>query len=197
MEQPNYLPLSSPSNLTPPPAWFLTDMRAFDPELVLFPSQEDSVYRLCRRTRGPLPALNFMHSPDARICRAHKLAPVKAILPPPFVHWGPVILADLAQYDLQRHGGGKGAADILDRREADAEAKIDANITDQAGVMAGHAYRELKFNLGQTVIGGVKKPEGAGAYGQREKAILGPNGQPAKRPYRPRGSGEHAIFTGR
>jgi hypothetical protein len=195
--RPNYLALPSPMNLTPPPAWFLADMAVFDPELVIFPSQEESVYRLCRRTRGPLPALDFMHSPDAKICREHKLAPVKAILPPPLVHWGPVILNDLAQYDIQRHGGGNKAARILDEREAAAESSIDRQIADEAGVRAGHAYRELGFHLGTSVHLGVKKPEGAGAYGQREKGILGPNGKPARRVYRPSGSGEHAVFVGR
>jgi len=197
MARANYIPLPSPSNLTPPPAWFLEDMRAYDPELVIFPSQEDGVYRLCRRTRGPLPALTFMQSPDAAICRQHRLAPVKAILPPPFVHWGPVILADLAQFDIQRHGGGNAAADTLDGFDAERDRKIDAGIADGAGIRAGHAYRELKFHMGQSIALGVKKPEGAGAYGQRERMALGQPGKPLRRVHRPRGSGEHAVFVGR
>jgi hypothetical protein len=200
--RPNYIPLPSPFNLTPPPAWFLADMRAFDSELVIFPSQAEAFYRLCRRDRGPLPALHVMSHPDAKICRLHRLRPVKAILPPPLVHWGPVILNDLAQYDLQRHGGGEQAARILDEREAAAERKLDKDIAEDAGHLAGEAYRAIKYHLGSAVSLGVRKPEGAGAYGHRERLILGPDARPARRPrpgrvYRPREAGDHAIFVGR
>jgi hypothetical protein len=189
----------NPFNLATPPPGFLAHMYAYDAQLVIFPSSKEAVYRLCRRTIGAPAPLTYMKGhPDAATCRKHRLAPVKAILPAPIGHFGPHILNDLASYDIQRAGGGSAAADRLDELDERERQAIDADIDDEGHALGREAYRQIKMATGQTVFSGVKNPEGAGAYGHREK-LLRP--QKPRKIYRPRNrfgdSTDGAIFTGR
>lgn len=151
----------NPFNLAGPPAWFLADLAAYDPALVVFPSQQEGVYRVGRRVPGHLPpVLHFMQEkPDTKLYVKHRLVPVTSILPPPLVQWGPVIINDLAESDIQRVGGWEAASRLLEDREEAAERKADANISDEASVRAGAAWRAIKWRTGQTIDLGSRNPE--------------------------------------
>ena len=81
----------------------------------------------------------------------------------------------------------------MDDLERDA---IDRNIADEGYALGREAYRQIKGLSGGTVHLGVKKPEGAGGYGDLRKRF-----RPTRRRKvdRPIGSGETtagAIFVG-
>jgi hypothetical protein len=188
MEQPNYLAsVPNPFNLVGPPKWFQRAMRAQDAELVIFPSQEEGVYRVARRVpHGHVSrfSLRFVqHRPDTKTYIDHGLAPVTSLLP--FVQWSPVILSDLAEMDMQRFGGAAKAADELERQELEAEQKTDLDIADAALVRAGDFYRSAKYTAGQTVF----QSETRGRTRTRRRTV------PAYRPLD--FAGGSAVFVGR
>ena len=154
MEPQNYLgEVPNPFNLVGPPAWFTASMRAQDPDLVIFPSQEQGVYRVARKVpHGHVTrySLRFVTArPDTKTYIDHGLAPVTSLLP--FTQWGPVVLQDLAEMDMQRYGGADAVADLLERHELEAETKLDLDIADGAAVRAGDHYRSAKYQAGSTV----------------------------------------------
>jgi hypothetical protein len=189
----NYIQTANPFNLAAPPPSFLLDLATYDDRLVVFPSNAEPVYRLCRRVTGTMPWQRFPPNHlDNPVMFENRMVPIKAIFPQP--QWGQVILKALVGCDVQRVGGGIAAAEILDESEQLEERRLDASIADQASYMAGEAYRGLKAQFGQTVFSGMKRPEGPGGL----KNPFEPKMTSKRRPvYRPRGSGEHAIFTGR
>lgn len=188
----------NPFNLASPPPGFLALMYAYDQKLVIFTSSVEAVYRLCRKSIGvPSPLLGMKGNPDAAICRRYRLAPVKAILPAPFGHFGPHILSELRCYDTQAaRAEGDCAADRLDKLDS-MEAEQTQRSEDEDGYQLGReAYRIVKGLTGQTVHLGVKKPEGAGGYGSFSKRST----RRGKHVYRPSNhgvSGSGAIFSGR
>lgn len=191
----------NPFNLAAPPRAFLAQMFAYDEKLVIFPSSTDPVYRLCRRSIGPpTPLLGMKGNPDAAICRRHRLAPVKAILPAPIGHFGPHILQDLSTYDTTKIGGGAAAADRLDQLDAMEAQQIDRDIEDEGYARGREAYRVIKGLTGQTVYSGIKKPEGPGSYGAFMKAGA-PKRTKSGRAIRPTRAGAEstagAVFVGR
>lgn len=143
----------NPFNLLGPPAWFLAEMRAADADLVIFPSQEQAVYRIARKApHGARSAFAYsflQKRPDTRTYATHGLVPVTSLLP--FVQWGPVVLSDLAEMDVRRAGGGAAAADLLERREREADQQLDAAIADRAAQEAAAAYRGAKWTGGDTL----------------------------------------------
>lgn len=155
----NWIVGPNPFGLAAPPEYFLTDMAAFDPDLVIFPSAEQASYRLCRRVRRgmPLSVVGKMRHQlggvvdrfDHKILVKMKLVPVISLLPHP--QWGPKILSDLADADLWRHGGADGATDTLDQRDDDARAKIDTDIADEAMARGHSAWSAYKWNSGQRI----------------------------------------------
>lgn len=193
----NYLAdAPNPFNLAGPPAGFLAEMLAYDAKLVIFPSSVEAVYRLCRRTIGPAaPLLGMKGNPDAAICRRHRLAPVKAILPAPFGHFGPHILADLARYDVQRFGGGESAADRLDDLDERERQAIDDDIAFEGHALGREAYRSVKAQLGQRLSLSGVRPEGAG-FRHSQKPLRPKRRRTAYRPTGATGSSP-ALFVGR
>jgi len=160
----NYLASGpNPFNLVGPPDWFLDQLAAYDDQLVIFPSQEEAVYRIARKHQGRSPRIfNFLaERPDTKQYVAHNLVPVTSVLPPPLVQWGPVIINDLAEKDIQRVGGWKEAARLLEDREDTQERRLNANIRDDADHLARFAWKALKWRTGQTVDLGARKAEGA------------------------------------
>lgn len=179
----------NPFNLVAPPAWFLADLAAYDPALVIFPSQQEGVYRVGRRVPGHLPpVLHFLRSqPDTQLYVKHRLVPVTSILPPPLVQWGPVIINDLAESDIQRVGGWKAAVRLIEDREDAADQKLDATIADEASLRAGAAWRAIKWRTGQTIDLGSRS---GGPRSRREA--------PRMPTYRPlQFEGGSATFVGR
>lgn len=191
----SFIHTRNPFGLADPPDSFLRDLALYDAQLVIFPSQAEPVYRLARRVSGRVPWERFSRGHlDNPVCHQHRLVPVKAIsgFRPA---WGQVIIQALASCDVQRVGGGVAAAELLDQQDELEERRLNLAIADEASGLAGEAYRSLKFHEGSTVALGVRQPEGAGAYGQRRK-LATPQGR--RRPvYRPRASGDHAMFVGR
>jgi hypothetical protein len=189
----NFLNTQNPFGLADPPAHVLADLALYDPLAVIFPSLAEPVYRFCRKATGrawwmKLPAGHL----DNPVMIKHRLTPLKAILPSP--QWGQVI-PELTGFDVQRVGGGTAAADLLDEQEDLARRRQQADQDAECDARSGTAYRDLKYHLGQTINLGVRNPEGAGGYGQRRR-LTTPQA-PRKRVYRPRASGDHAMFVGR
>lgn len=163
----NYLDyVPNPYGLAGPPAWFLADLSTFDPDLVLFPSQEQAVYRLGRKVKHSpdiwrlVKSLNqrtdtngqSMHQrPDAKTMAQHGLVPVTSILPSPLVQWGPVILKDLAAMDIHRFGGAEKFCDELETRESADEDRLNASIDSDLDALAHQAYSDLVWKSGRRV----------------------------------------------
>lgn len=154
----NYLTdVPNPFGLAGPPAFFLHDLAIFDADLVLFPSQEEAIYRLGRKvTHAPdiwrlVASVQNGRKPDARTMARHGLVPVTSILPSPLTHWGPTILQDLAQMDVQRFGGADKFVDAIEDRE-EAEA-AHTRATEQADLdaLAHEAYSDVVWQAGRRV----------------------------------------------
>ena len=177
----------NPFNLVGPPAWFLAQMHAQDADLVVFPSQEEAVYRIARKVpHGHRTGFSFafmQKRPDTQTYVQHGLAPVTSLLP--FVQWGPVVLSDLAEMDMQRFGGAEKVADLLDRRDQDEELRLDKDIEDFASHAAGFAYRGAKWTNGDTLDLGAS----------RSSAKTARRTSPAFRPLN--FTGGSAVFVGR
>lgn len=158
---PNWLDTLNPFNLGTPPATWLAELWAFDPELVIFPSAMEPVYRVTKRagpdSRGIRKVTqkkrndgsHYAANLDTQTCWEHRLVPVTAIHP--HANWSPVLLQDLAERDIKRFGGHAKVSQMLEERELEAERKQDAEIGDLAGHHAGFAYREMKWSLGETI----------------------------------------------
>lgn len=186
----NYLSgYPNPYALTGPPSWFLDDLWTFDRDLVIFPSQEEPVYRVGRRvTHGPNPwrlistvtapdaqtrSPLFQRRPDTAVMAHYRLVPVTSLLPSPYVQWGPVILQDLAACDLHRRGGADRVCDDLEAAE-DAAARKDRRDTEEdIGVMARAAYRGHKWATGQTIDLGAHRTR-SGLFVPTPNSVLTP-----------------------
>jgi hypothetical protein len=178
----NYLDdTPNPYGLAAPPPHFLTDMETFDKELVLFPSQEEAVYRLGRKVKNAGDIWRLVRSlthqtgedgqstkarPDSKTMAQHGLVPVTSILPSPLTHWGPTILQDLASVDVQRAGGADKFTDALEAREAEAEGRSDRTIRDDLDALARQAYSDIVWKTGRRV--GFNLPESVFPPGRSE-----------------------------
>jgi len=149
----NFLPTANPYGLAAPPAWFLQDLAVFDADLVIFPSLEDAAYCLARRvTKGAPFAVSLLQDkhPNAAFCQQQRLLAITGILPHP--HWGPALLADLAQMDMWRAGGSDKYCDALERLEAEKRDKQDLLTTDEADQRSVSAYHAMKLRDGSTTF---------------------------------------------
>lgn len=199
----NFLSEENPFGLTAPPRWFLEEMWKFDACLVIFPSKEESVYRLARRVEHGSPLLTVLKihrgpdqgkmRPDSQMFWKHRLVPVTSILPSPFVQWSMVLLKDLAERDIRRQGGYKRVADKLDALDAANDSRWHADVEDGATIRARASWREQKWSRGESLDLGARRPEGARTSKQRKHFAA------VTRRRRPLG-GEGlttALFTGR
>jgi hypothetical protein len=189
----NWIDTTNPFGLAKPPQSFLVDLFTYDSALVLFPSQAEPVFRLCRRVSGahPWQKLPAGHH-DNPICIKHRLVPLKAVQPVG-TQWGQILIANLAATDTQRHGGGKAFAELLDQQEELESRRLDVRIADEAEARAADAYKLVGYIGGTRVALNHKVPEGGGY--RKNPFASAPSKK--KRVFRPRASGEHAIFVGR
>lgn len=185
----NFIQTSNPFGLAPPPQWFLQQLHAYDPELVIFPSTSSPLYQMGRRGRNggvlgkPNPKI-----PDTLVFHANGVWPWKAVMPQEIgFGWGRV-LAQLPEYDTQRFSD-PGAQ--LDSIEEKAERELDARIADEADQRAKAMWGTLGLIEGSRVGSG-SRPEGAGydKLGRKPRARR-------RRVYRPTGAGAGAMFVGR
>lgn len=151
----NYIETTNPFGLAKPPDWFLRDLAAQDPELVIFPSMVQPFYRVARRTkRSPgivaIQTVMADKAADTRLLVAEKLVPVTDIYPKP--HWGPLILAELRARDIWAAGGADKACDRLEAQEAAREASLDRSMQDELDRRNTSAYFGLQSRQGERVF---------------------------------------------
>jgi hypothetical protein len=187
---PNFIPTVNPFGLATPPIWFLARLYAYDADLRIFPSTCKPVYQMGRKGRhgGTLGSPN-PQLPDTLVFHQHGIWPWKELVPQEIGFGWERILLDLPEYDTQRF---LDPAAQLDGVEADAEAKLDAAIADEADQRAGAMYRTLKTIVGSRVGAG-SRPEGAG---YRKLGAATPRAS-RRRVHRPRAAGAGAMWTGR
>ncbi|MET0742949.1 MAG: hypothetical protein ABWY78_06220 [Microvirga sp.] len=189
----NFIQTENPWGLATPPAWFLAQLHAYDPLLVIFPSKVAPLYRMARRTSSGRAQLNkiIRGIPDSEIYLKHKLWAWKSVEPQSSVMlnggWGKLLL-EIPEYDQQRFGTWKEVADRVDDLDVQQERTIDRDIQGELDARGHDAYLLAQARLGSRVSLGVKKPEGA---------RLGRRSSP-KQAYRPLNfGGGGAIFIGR
>lgn len=144
----NYLHRTpNPWNLAAPPAWFLTELAAYDAELRIFPSAEEACYRFARKAKvHPAVMSALKNRPDTKTYWEYGLVPVTSL--PQFEPWSPRILWELAERDMHRVGGADAAADILDAREAHQEGVMLAQQSDDLDRLAQEAYIDYTVDAG-------------------------------------------------
>lgn len=191
----NFIWTSNPFGLATPPAWFLDQMFAYDPELRIFPSTFEPFYRIMRRTRQSQPWTTFLeHKPDTAIAVAHKLWPVMSVLPQAIAgfSWGRV-LVEIAERDQQRFAN----PDAVERRKQEMDDEIarstDRQIEAEIDARSGDAYRAYKYLNGERVSLAHRTPDGVGGI----RKINGSSRKTPRAAYRPAASGSGAFFTGR
>lgn len=137
---PNYLDILTPFGLPKPDPGWLRILFEWDPELVVFPSMTQPVYRLMRRAihSGPVTYAALKHiltdakgaHPDTKLAIEHHLVAVTT-LPPGTIALSAVHLVehlkarDLWQYTKGDPGSDAGAdrLDELDKLEREATSK--------------------------------------------------------------------------
>lgn len=151
-----YFASSNPFNLPKPPAWWLRLIADYDKQLVIFPSEKDRVYRLCRKVRREarlgLDAMKPLHShPDTRIAIRLGAVPITTVFP--WAITSAKILRDLRRRDLWAHG--KTPDELIksmeegEQREQERQARRDSQELDH---VSGEAFRSLKIRTGQAVF---------------------------------------------
>ncbi len=146
----NYIQTGNPFSLAVPPASFLAQMAAYDPDLRVFPSLEEGCHRIARKAKVHSAVMAVLKNrPDTKIYWEHGLVPVTSL--PAFEPWGIKILMELQERDIQRVGGAHAAANILDAHDERVEQRTKAAETDLADMMAIDMYREMKHATGQRV----------------------------------------------
>jgi len=194
MDYGNWIETRNPFGLGKPPAHVLRDLFCYDPKAVIFASQSEPVYRFCRRASGMFPWEKFPPGhPDNPITSAHRLIPLKALLPKP--QWAQV-LPELTNYDVQQVGGGVAAADLLDQQDELKERRQQVAQDDECHARSGEAYRGLKAQMGERVHLGTQQHSGAG-WTKNPLTTRTGRARRNENTYRPRGTGDHAIFVGR
>lgn len=163
----NWIETLNPFGLVRPPDWFLAELAAYDPLLVMFASIEEGVYRLARRVRFTPGLLNVLRShPDTKLFVQHRLVPVRSVVPPRLgLDWSRVI-PDLAMFDIDRVGGAEKAADRLDQFDIDEDARRRAETAELAGVLARDCYGPVKAQVGERVSLTRYRPRPKPRYGK-------------------------------
>lgn len=152
MARPNWLRVPNPFQLTPPPAWWLQEMRVFDPQLVVFPSQKRMTFILARRAtrskgESPHDVKGLTQNPDTLIMASNRLVRVCEILPG--VIWDQRVFRKLAAHDIQRLGGASEVANQLDAADSRRDAQIQRAQEDEIHARSTDAYRSFKTRIGE------------------------------------------------
>lgn len=116
----NYLPAENPFHLAGPPEWFLRRLYEYDPSLVVVPSRQEAVYRLCQRRKLDLASkftqdMMFQQS-DTRLLASYGLVPVTSFLAT--VNWSsPQIFQELTRRAPWRMGGAEKFEGLLNEQD--------------------------------------------------------------------------------
>lgn len=186
----NWIETANPFQLAKPPESFLEQLFTHDPQLRIFASTSDPLYRVSRIVGARCrPWLKFLKEyPDTAINIQYAMWPVGSVYPPRIggFSWARVLL-ELQERDQHQFDSGDAVADRLDEFDVQHERALDAAIANEADARAGDLYGTYQLMNGSSVSLAHRKHEGA-RTGQRRLV---------SRPYRPAGSGPVALFTGR
>lgn len=147
-------------------------MALFDDRLVIFPSQKRATMILARkatRSAGESPhgIRGLSQNPDTLLMAEHRLVRVCEILPGNL--WDQRIFQKLAAHDIQRLGGAKAVADLLDARDDKRDAAIRRQQEDDLHAISLEAYRGYKHRLGERIS--LANPHGRGTVKKRPISV--------------------------
>lgn len=185
----NFIYTVSPYALQKPADWFLDELYAFDPQLRIFASLDQPLYRIMRVMTVSAPwQVAVKDKPDTQIAIRFGLYPVTSVNPSALAgfSWGRVLL-DLQERDQWQF---KDAAAVTRRVEGAEDAAGQRIITgqlDEADMRSIDMYRAYKGMNGERTSLAYRTPDGA-----RTSSSARP-----RRAYRPQNAGTGAFFTGR
>lgn len=132
MRPSNWIPDVNRFKLQTPPKFWLRQLQEFDDSLVVVPSRQTNVYRICQRRPLSLPErmtndLLFKES-DTKMLASYSLIPVTSMIANP--NWSnPAMFEELRRRAPHRNGGAEAviqAVEAQEAREAEArQAQID------------------------------------------------------------------------
>lgn len=148
----NFLRTQNPFSLQDPPAWFLDQLHALDPDLVIFASTHQPCYRLCRYKKRTKDVHRAIASwPDTFILVQFGLVPWKSVLPTSLdMAWGRV-LQEIPMFDQWRFRDGDAVADHLERHEDRVEQNARLQQTDDLNQLGAYSYGVAKRIAGSKV----------------------------------------------
>ena len=151
----NWIARRNPWNLPEPPAWFLRKLYDHDPMLVIFPGIRAQVYRLARKSASALKARQFAPDEEVAELLLHGCVAVTSIMP--FTKWGDEIIQWLDDHDTWKAGGGEKFVKRIEQQEADAAAKQDRLMREEAEQRAVSGYHALLNRTGSFhIVPGMK-----------------------------------------
>lgn len=153
--EPNWIPDRNPYSLSEPPQWWLTQLRAFDPLLVVVPSRTEAKYLLTRRlqyTFGLSELAIAARETDTEMLVTLKLVPVMQ-----FTHEGvawvqaglTALLDELRRRDTWQFKDGDAAVDAVEAFERQEAQRQRAKMREDFGYRARDAWRSLQARTGQ------------------------------------------------
>ena len=157
-------------SLEKPPDWFLSGLTNYDSQLVIIPSRKNRAYLLCRRRQftrglGDVAMMDNKH-PDTNMCFAYGVLPIAPIVSrsKKNIEWTQEnmlgLIEELKAKDTwaasEKLGGRDGrivkdpyaVADMVDRLEAEAAARQDANMVEDFRHRARDGWRSLQARMG-------------------------------------------------
>lgn len=147
----NYIHDANPFNLAGPPDWWLRKLWEFDPSLVVIPSKQDFVYRLCQK-RPPDPRAKLVgelqNDSDSKMIAAHNCIPVTTINAT--ARWdNPLMWEDLRRRCPWRMGGWEAYEKEMDALEEKEQLEKAAVADDRNTILAkdGYKYYQKKQGL--------------------------------------------------
>lgn len=190
-----FIKTANPFNLAVPPAWFLRALAAYDRELRIWPSLSEMVYRIGRRAQRGSGLMRVLKNfPDSTVCVEHRVWPWKSVTP--MAAQGGAwlgVLQDLAEHDTHRVAkrpddptDGR-VADVLDEREARADAQMRRDEHDELVQISKAVYRSYGLIEGSRTGAGGRTGRGESQFQSRA---------PRRRAHRPRATGPHGGWFG-
>lgn len=161
----NWIADQNPFNLAAPPVWFMTGLSNFDKDLVLLPSRQRPVYWLARRkywTAGAPPILDGVdQGGDAKMLRQHNLIDVTWVQSiEGFTEGFLLYICDelrsrdtwqfdgpMNEDDIKRamFEGRTKTTDVVEARDRQAEARLNAQIREDCWHATGEAWRQKQY----------------------------------------------------
>lgn len=187
----NFIYTPSPYALQKPPAWFLDELYAHDPQLRIFASLDQPLYRVMRVMTTSQPWTTFLeHKPDTAIAKRFNLYPVTSVNPSVLLgfSWARVLL-DLQERDQWQFRNAGVVAGRIEGAEERAELRMIAAQSDEADQRAADFYRTIRGVTGSRTSLAFHTPDGV--------FRKSPSARAPRRAYRPQGAGAGAFFTGR